>query len=290
MAEFPALPLWTDAYLADTSHLTTIEHGAYLLLLMAAWRSKDCRLPNDDKRLARYCRMTGPQWKRIKSTILEFFYVDGEWLYQGRLTDEREYVRKNSAKQSANAKARWGGNDDGEGNSSSSDEQSSPHMSNQNEITTPGPVGQPPSDVSDESVTNPLENRVSGDAMAMPDACHSDAPTPTPTPIEKKEPKGSSKKGTRLPDDWALPDDWWQFAMTEGMDDQSIRREADKFRDYWLAQPGQKGIKLDWQATWRNWIRRRVDDRPRNTTTKPQQPSIIERSARNRMARRQAEQ
>ncbi len=30
---------------------------------------------------------------------------------------------------------------------------------------------------------------------------------------------------------------------------------ADKFRDYWISQPGQKGVKLDWSATWRNWVR-----------------------------------
>ncbi|MGR9087307.1 MAG: hypothetical protein ACU841_09570 [Gammaproteobacteria bacterium] len=28
-----------------------------------------------------------------------------------------------------------------------------------------------------------------------------------------------------------------------------------RFRDYWIAQPGAKGRKLDWQATWRNWVR-----------------------------------
>jgi hypothetical protein len=31
--------------------------------------------------------------------------------------------------------------------------------------------------------------------------------------------------------------------------------ELEKFRDYWTSQPGQKGTKTDWQATWRNWIR-----------------------------------
>lgn len=32
MAEFPALPLWTDAYIGDTAHLTNEEHGVYLRL------------------------------------------------------------------------------------------------------------------------------------------------------------------------------------------------------------------------------------------------------------------
>jgi len=27
------------------------------------------------------------------------------------------------------------------------------------------------------------------------------------------------------------------------------------FRDYWIAKAGKDGVKLDWLATWRNWIR-----------------------------------
>ena len=30
----------------------------------------------------------------------------------------------------------------------------------------------------------------------------------------------------------------------------------DEFRDYWISVPGRKGFKLDWEATWRTWLRR----------------------------------
>jgi hypothetical protein len=36
MSEFPCLPLFTDAFIADTGHLGAIETGAYLMLLMVA--------------------------------------------------------------------------------------------------------------------------------------------------------------------------------------------------------------------------------------------------------------
>lgn len=105
MAEFPAMPLWTDAYLADAGHLTTLEHGAYLLLLMTMWRNGGV-LPNDDKRLARFARLSGQQWQRIKPTIMEFFDVEGDEITQGRLTAEYAFVKqkREGAKNSANAK------------------------------------------------------------------------------------------------------------------------------------------------------------------------------------------
>lgn len=105
MAEFPALPLWTDAYLGDTTHLNATEHGAYLLLLMTAWRSTDGTLPDDDKLLARYARCDTRQWKKLRAVIEPFFTLkNGKWR-QGRLTDEREAVRQLRERQAAKGRA-----------------------------------------------------------------------------------------------------------------------------------------------------------------------------------------
>lgn len=105
MAEFPALPLFTDAYLGDTRHLSTIEHGAYLLLLIVAWRSKETCLPDDDAKLAKYVGMTRGQWARISPTIREFFTANNGSLYQSRLTDEANRVRQVRDSQAAAGRA-----------------------------------------------------------------------------------------------------------------------------------------------------------------------------------------
>lgn len=92
MAEFPYLPLATDAYLADTTHLSTEEHGAYLLLLMTAWRSGQCRLPDDDDYLARVCRCSLRAWRRMRPVLAPFWCVADGWWTQKRLTKERKFV------------------------------------------------------------------------------------------------------------------------------------------------------------------------------------------------------
>jgi hypothetical protein len=66
--------------------------------------------------------------------------------------------------------------------------------------------------------------------------------------------KGERQRGARLPSDWCLPDEWASWAKDERPDlDPSVT--ASKFRDYWAAKPGAAGRKLDWLATWRNWVR-----------------------------------
>jgi len=63
-------------------------------------------------------------------------------------------------------------------------------------------------------------------------------------------------RATRLPPNWEPDDEAWQKACEALRSTADACTELDKFRDYWAAQPGQKGVKADWQATWRNWTRR----------------------------------
>lgn len=108
MADFAALPLFTDAYLADCGHLSDAEHGRYLLLLMLMWRSPGCRVPNDLEWLGRKLRRSpGLVDDQIMPLVREFCDCSGNWITQKRLAKEYEYVLKNSRKQSDIAKSRW---------------------------------------------------------------------------------------------------------------------------------------------------------------------------------------
>lgn len=107
MAEFPALPIWTDALIGDTYHLSAAEFGAYMRLLICAWRTPECAIPDDDKTLG---RMIGDPrvWKRVRETVLEFWDMsdDGLWR-QKRLTRERAFVTNRSLQKKTAAEARW---------------------------------------------------------------------------------------------------------------------------------------------------------------------------------------
>jgi hypothetical protein len=75
-------------------------------------------------------------------------------------------------------------------------------------------------------------------------------------------PKPAPKvKGSRLSSDWKLSADDRKAALAEGMPEAQVDREANKFRDYWTGRAGANGVKLDWSATWRNWVRRACEDR-----------------------------
>ena len=107
MARFPALPLWTDAYLADTTHLTTLQNGGYLLMLMTAWRDPECRLPDDDRYLARITRMSPATWRNHAHVLRAFWQARDGFLYQKRLSRERKRVEERSDKSRRAANAKW---------------------------------------------------------------------------------------------------------------------------------------------------------------------------------------
>jgi hypothetical protein len=79
-----------------------------------------------------------------------------------------------------------------------------------------------------------------------------------------------ASNGARLPDDFEPSEELIAWARTDAP--LAGPRDHEQFVDYWRAQPGAKGRKVDWAATWRNWMRRASDDRatknaPRTSTT-----------------------
>lgn len=67
-----------------------------------------------------------------------------------------------------------------------------------------------------------------------------------------KEPDRSATRGCRLTEDWRPQKVDWDYALSLGLDGLKV---CDRFRDFWIAQPGQKGVKLNWNSTFRNWCR-----------------------------------
>lgn len=125
------IPLFPDAYHRDTTHLTTEEHGAYLLLLMAAWGTDDCTLPNDERRLAALAQMPVPKWRKIAPTVLEFWTIDKGRISQKRLLKEWQYVRQTKAKRADAARAKW----------NKSSDANALHMDMQNRADASAPIG-----------------------------------------------------------------------------------------------------------------------------------------------------
>lgn len=71
--------------------------------------------------------------------------------------------------------------------------------------------------------------------------------------------KASPKRGTRIPDLFPVTPEMrsWSAANTPGLDPDAVTA---RFVDYWRGAPGQKGVKADWYATWRNWMRKASDE------------------------------
>ncbi len=92
-----------------------------------------------------------------------------------------------------------------------------------------------------------------------------DPTRPDPTHIEvAKATSTRTARGSRITSDW-IPSPELIDQMRTECPGVNLEAEHRVFVDYWIAQPGQKGVKVDWEATWRNWMRRKQGD----TKTRP---------------------
>lgn len=95
------MPLYWGDYFKDTGHLSTAEHGAYLLLIGHYWVSGK-PLPDDDAKLAQITRQGQASWRKMRATLAEFFAIeDGRWRH-GRVEEEIAKAFAFIGKQAAN--------------------------------------------------------------------------------------------------------------------------------------------------------------------------------------------
>ena len=114
--------------------------------------------------------------------------------------------------------------------------------------------------VTGQSMDDTGTNGATPSLSRPPNENNSNPPTHTHPDTQSR-----ARKGTRLSPDWApqpLPDD---LAETVAVwKPGRLESELARFRDWAASAPGQKGVKTDWQATWRNWIRRKIEEGPQN--------------------------
>jgi uncharacterized protein YdaU (DUF1376 family) len=90
-------------YHRDTGHLTTTQHGAYLLLLIHYWVHG--KLPTDETQIRRITKIpAGKVWRQTRPVLAAFFTAD--WKHKRVENDLKKYGAF-TAKMRAAAKRRW---------------------------------------------------------------------------------------------------------------------------------------------------------------------------------------
>jgi uncharacterized protein YdaU (DUF1376 family) len=233
----PWMPLYVGDYLADTRRLTTLQHGIYLLLIMDYWSTGG--LPSDEAQLAQIAGVSQKQWECNRNAIAPLF--QSGWRHK-RIDEELAKAAEVSGKRKASAEKRWSKSNA----NASANEPPNADAKGMHRAPVSHSQSQSSSLRSDEGETAPVDwDKLAEEARTRP------------------REKAASNRGTRLPSDWQpKPGDW--IAAVNALGEVTARREADSFRDYWKAAPGQRGIKLDWDATWRNWVRTAVGRLPQS--------------------------
>ncbi|POU74050.1 hypothetical protein C3387_20530 [Leclercia sp. LSNIH6] len=102
MAALPYMQLYIADYLADTMHLSTEEHGAYLLLMFNYWQTGR---PIPKNRLAKIARLSNDRWSAVEPSLKEFFNDNGSEWSQERIERDLEAVKTSLSQKSAAGKA-----------------------------------------------------------------------------------------------------------------------------------------------------------------------------------------
>ena len=101
------MPLFVGDYLSDTMHLTTEQHGSYLLLIMAYWKIQG-PLSSKNSQLASIAKLPLDAWSINKPVLQEFFDIKispGKWVHH-RI--EKELIKAQTQRERAIARGKLG--------------------------------------------------------------------------------------------------------------------------------------------------------------------------------------
>lgn len=94
------MPFYVTDYLGDTMHLTTVQHGAYLLMLLACWKAGGA-LVDDDAQLSAITRLSAADWKKNAPVLRQFFAQADDRLEHRRVITELGRAKELSEKRKA---------------------------------------------------------------------------------------------------------------------------------------------------------------------------------------------
>lgn len=245
MSQRPWMPLYVADYREKTRALSLAEHGAYQLLMMEQWSSGE--LPNDDARLARILGCSVEEWLAVRPGIRRYF--DENWSNK-RVAEE---ISKTKALSEIRSKARRG-----IGNKPRSGRMTKVLRDNIQMIEQrTAQTGEQTQQQNDDNTTHTSHSTLHTSQSTPHTPQNEAAAPPAPRSRSRAKPKGPAPPvvASRMSESTPMSTRNTDDAMAEGLTQLEAAKYWKEFRDYWAAVPGSKGLKSNWDATWRNRCR-----------------------------------
>jgi uncharacterized protein YdaU (DUF1376 family) len=258
------IPLYTGDYLRDTRHLSPMEHGIYLLLLMYCW-DKHGFAPLEERQLFGICNArSNDEMEAVRRVLKEFFVQGAEGWYNPRLM--RELDEAHAKHEAAIERMRLGseyGRKSAEARRAKYGTAQPKRVSRKNAGSTEGTFVRPsgaPSGLPSEGIAEGLPNKPEPDlypdinsVLAVGGVQGGDSP---PAAANKKTVVHRDKK-TKLLADWELPAEWlnWSLSNFPNLSYGEITNSAAIFKYDRLS----KGLEsYDWFSDYKGWMHRQL--------------------------------
>lgn len=227
-------PFHLGDYAGATRHLSMLEHGAYRLLI-DLYYLREGPLPADLAAVQRLaCARTPEERAAVETVLAEFFTLTPDGWRNKRCDAEIERYQERSEKARESAGKRW-----------------QPVATATAKATAPAPAE--PTAPTEECGGNADAMRTHSEGIANQEPRTNSQENTSPVP-QRVAPLTRSR-GSRLPPEWRPKPETLAWAVRE-RPDLDVGRTLEAFSDFWHARAGPGSTKLDWDLTFKTWVRK----------------------------------